>query len=97
MMRPSRLDPFRPVLYLDYDGVLHSDEVYWYRKKGIVVTGDHGLFAAAEILETIVAPYTAYKLFFQQAGYAYLLTTKPPNAFLPTFGAGYEAQHGIAT
>lgn len=57
-MRAPRLDPFSPVLYLDYDGVLHSDEVYWYRKTGIVVKGDHRLFAAAEILVAILAPYT---------------------------------------
>ncbi len=57
MMRAQRLDPFSPVLYLDYDGVLHSDEVYWYRKTGIVVKGDHQLFAASDILESILTPY----------------------------------------
>lgn len=57
MMRAPRLDPTSPVVYLDYDGVLHSDEVYWYRKQGIVVKGDHKLFAAADILESILTPY----------------------------------------
>lgn len=62
MIRAQRLDPILPVVYLDYDGVLHSDEVYWYRKKGIVVKGDHDLFAAAGVLESILAPYPAVQL-----------------------------------
>ena len=57
MMRAPRLDPSKPVVYLDYDGVLHSDDVYWYRKRGIVVKGDNKLFAAAKILESILAPH----------------------------------------
>lgn len=57
MMRAPRLDPSKPVAYLDYDGVLHSDDVYWYRKRGIVVKGDNQLFAAARILESILAQY----------------------------------------
>jgi len=57
MIRARRLDPLRPVVYLDYDGVLHSDEVYWYRKRGIVLRADYSLFAAAGVLESILAPY----------------------------------------
>lgn len=49
MMSARRLDPSQPVVYLDYDGVLHSDEVYWYRRRGVVVKADHDLFAAADI------------------------------------------------
>ena len=26
-----------PVLYLDFDGVLHPDAAYWYRRRGIVL------------------------------------------------------------
>jgi len=62
MIRARRLDPSLPVVYLDYDGVLHSDEVYWYRKRGIVLRADHGLFAAAGILESILAPYPKLQL-----------------------------------
>ena len=56
MMHPPKLDPSKPVVYLDY-GVLHSDDVYGYRKKEIVVKGDNKLFAAAKMLESIFAPY----------------------------------------
>ena len=62
MIRARRLDPSLPVVYLDYDGVLHSDEVYWYRKRGIVLRADHGLFAAAGILESILALYPAVQV-----------------------------------
>ena len=62
MIRARRLDPSRPIVYLDYDGVLHSDEVFWYRKKGVVVKADHDLFAAAGILDSILAPYPSVQL-----------------------------------
>ena len=62
MMSARRLDPSQPVVYLDYDGVLHSGEVYWYRRRGIVVKADHDLFAAAGILESILAPYPVVQL-----------------------------------
>ena len=58
----QRLNPSLPVIYLDFDGVLHSDTVYWYRKKRIVVEADHSLFAAAAILESILMPYPAAQL-----------------------------------
>ena len=47
------------VLYLDFDGVLHHDEVYWSRKRGIHIRAPgHRLFEWAEILEEILAPYS---------------------------------------
>jgi len=46
------------VLYLDFDGVLHHDDVYWSRKQGIHLRAPgHSLFEWAEILEEILAPY----------------------------------------
>jgi hypothetical protein len=39
------------ILFLDYDGVLHPDEVYLTRAKGIVLRADgHNLFEHAELL-----------------------------------------------
>ena len=47
------------VLYLDFDGVLHHDEVYWSRKQGIHLRAPgHRLFEWAEILEEILAQYS---------------------------------------
>jgi hypothetical protein len=47
------------VLYLDFDGVLHHDEVYWSRKQGIHIRAPgHRLFEWAEILEEILASYS---------------------------------------
>lgn len=61
-MRAPRLDPSKPVVYLDYDGVLHADEVYWHPKKGIYVKGGQELFAAVDILESILAPYPEFQV-----------------------------------
>jgi len=47
------------VLYLDFDGVLHHDEVYWSHKQGIHIRAPgRRLFEWAEILEEILAPYS---------------------------------------
>jgi hypothetical protein len=46
-------------LYLDFDGVLHHDEVYWSRKQGIHIRAPgHRLFEWAEIIEEILTPYS---------------------------------------
>lgn len=43
---------YERLLYLDYDGVLHSDNVYWKRGQGIFIEAGHGqLFEHAGILE----------------------------------------------
>lgn len=47
------------VLYLDFDGVLHHDDVYWSRKQGIHMRAPgHSLFEWAGILEDILKPYS---------------------------------------
>ena len=46
------------VLYLDYDGVLHDDAVYWHPKHGIYMgTQNRVLFEWTSILEELLAPY----------------------------------------
>lgn len=52
-----------PVLYLDYDGVLHHDEVYWSRGKGIHIRAPgHELFEWAHILADLLAPYPEVRI-----------------------------------
>ncbi|WP_431476519.1 HAD domain-containing protein [Massilia eburnea] len=62
---PSELD-FRPsnvVVYLDFDGVLHCDEVYWSPKTGIYMrTPGRTLFEWMPILEELLAPYPDVKV-----------------------------------
>lgn len=45
-------------LYLDFDGVLHHDDVFWSRKVGIHMRAPgHALFEWMPILEDILRPY----------------------------------------
>ena len=54
----------RDVLYLDYDGVLHPEDVYWKKKKGIFLRDNpgHTLFENCQLLETLLAPYPSVKV-----------------------------------
>lgn len=50
------------VLYLDFDGVLHPEAVYWNPKRGAYLRDDltahgHRLFEHAQLLEDVLAPY----------------------------------------
>ncbi len=47
------------ILFLDFDGVLHPNEVYRSREEGIVLrTGsEHQLFEHAELLSTLLEPF----------------------------------------
>jgi hypothetical protein len=50
------------VLYLDFDGCLHPEGVYWGRKRGTYLHDDyvrdgHRLFENAQLLEELLAPY----------------------------------------
>ncbi|MBC3830967.1 hypothetical protein H8K33_05570 [Undibacterium amnicola] len=46
------------VLYLDYDGVLHDDAVYWHPKHGIYLkTPGRTLFEWMYILENLLSPH----------------------------------------
>lgn len=56
--RNARTARNEPVLYLDYDGVLHSDNVYWKPGNGIYVEKGHGsLFEHADILVDALAKW----------------------------------------
>ena len=46
------------ILFLDYDGVLHPNEVYHYHKRGVVLECDgHALFEHADVLLEILEPH----------------------------------------
>jgi hypothetical protein len=47
------------VLYLDYDGVLHHENVLWHPRIGAYLSAPDGyvLFQHSELLEQILAPY----------------------------------------
>lgn len=51
------------VIYLDFDGVLHDDEVYWHPKHGIYIrTPGKILFEWASILEELLSPHPDVKI-----------------------------------
>ncbi len=52
------------VLYLDYDGVLHHENVYWNKKKGIYIEadGDFRLFEHVPLLEKLLEPHPDVKI-----------------------------------
>lgn len=50
-------DPAGPTLYLDYDGVLHPDEVYRVGGKIVLRMDGFSLFEWSSILEELLAPY----------------------------------------
>jgi len=53
----------RKILYLDYDGVLHDEDVWWHKKHGIyLTTPNRRLFEWSHILERIVAEHTDLRI-----------------------------------
>lgn len=56
------INPENPVLYLDFDGVLHPDAVYNNQGRFELRAAGHELFEAAPLLEQLLAPYPAIQL-----------------------------------
>lgn len=52
-----RRDPKSPTLYLDYDGVLHPDEVYFVGGQVVLRMDGFSLFEWSSILEELLGPY----------------------------------------
>ena len=50
------------LLYLDYDGVLHPDEVYLDDRNRVYLRGYGTLFEHAALLEALLAPYPLLKI-----------------------------------
>jgi hypothetical protein len=62
-IKPDPASPCLAVLYLDFDGVLHDDAVYWSPKIGIHIrTPGRALFEWMPILEALLAPYPEVKI-----------------------------------
>lgn len=51
-----------PVLYLDFDGVLHPDEVYRYKGRLVLKYDGLELFEWAPLLVGLLAPYPAIRV-----------------------------------
>ena len=57
------------ILYLDYDGVLHHENVLWHPKIGAYLSAPDGyvLFQHAELLEQLLAPYPQVRIVLSTA------------------------------
>lgn len=56
------INPEHPVLYLDYDGVLHPDAVYSRQGQFELRAAGHSLFESAAILDELLSPYPCVQL-----------------------------------
>jgi hypothetical protein len=53
----------KPVLYLDFDGVLHHEEVYWDPRRGAYMAAHgHKLFEHVSLLEDLLQPWPEVKI-----------------------------------
>lgn len=53
----------KKILYLDFDGVLHDDAVYYHPKRGIYLDApNHELFEWAYILEELLTPFPDWSI-----------------------------------
>lgn len=51
------------VLYLDFDGVLHHEDVWWHPRKGAYIqTPGYQLFEHAHLLEKALEPYPGVRI-----------------------------------
>ncbi len=88
-----------PVLYLDYDGVLHHDACFWHPRRGVYLQAGPGysLFQHALLLDELLAPYpnvlivlsTSWVRIYRCAGAANRL---PAGLRSRVIGATYHSQ-----
>lgn len=84
------------VLYLDYDGVLHHDEVYWSRRQGIHIrVPGHRLFEWAHILIELLSPYSEVRIvlstsWVRQKSFDFAVKQLPPSLQSRVIGATFH-------
>ena len=87
------------VLYLDYDGVLHHENVLWHPKIGAYLSAPDGyvLFQHAELLERMLAPYPQVQIVLSTSWvrrYGYARSTKQlrPSLRARVIGATFHSR-----
>lgn len=73
---PPRRGKNQPVLYLDFDGVLHTQDCYIIRRQGPFANPPHQLFEHMAVLEDCLAPYPDIRIVLSTSwvcrlGYSY--------------------------
>lgn len=92
------------ILYLDLDGVVHHEAVYWHPRRGVFMSPKHAqgrsLFEWVSILEEALAPYPDVALVLSstwciQPGYGKTLKRLPPTLRSRFIGGTYHRRaHG---
>ena len=87
-----------PVLYLDFDGVLHHENVLWHPKKGAYLNAPpgHQLFQHVDLLAELLRPYPDLRIVLSTAWvirYGYRRTAKrlPPTLRQRVIGSTFHS------
>lgn len=87
------------VLYLDYDGVLHHENVLRHPRRGIYLDAppEFTLFQHAALLETLLEPYPAIRIVLSTSwvrvlGYSRSVKRLPPGLRERVIGATYHSR-----
>jgi len=94
------------IIFLDFDGVLHPDEAYWYRKRGIVLKTANlpdefqhlDLFCYADILAEVLDGAEGAQIVLSTSwvpalGYSRTLKRLPDVLRRRVIGATYHTRH----
>ena len=87
------------ICYLDFDGVLHDDAVYWSPKLGIYIrTPGCQLFEWMPILDALLEPYPAVRIvlstsWVRQRSYEFAKSQLSPTLQTRVVGATFHNRH----
>lgn len=71
------------ILFLDYDGVLHPDDVYLIHEKGVTLSCEnHSLFEHAELLADVLEPHQNVRIVLSTS-WCHVLSFKEAKERLP--------------
>ena len=92
-----------PVLYLDFDGVLHHENVFWHPNIGPYISGapdGYVLFQHAELLEKMLQPYPKVEIvlstsWVRRYGCASAAKQLRPSQRARVVGATFRARMGV--
>lgn len=87
-----------PVLYLDYDGVLHHENVLWHPRRGIYAgTPGFILFEHAPLLASLLQPFPAVRIVLSTSwsrviGYSRAVERLPPGLQVRVIGSTFHSE-----
>lgn len=94
------MGPSEQILYLDYDGVLHPEDVRVHSRRGIFVhsPAGHTLFEHAALLEALLAPFPQVQIVLSTTwvrvrGFTHARDRLPPALRRRVIGATFHSQH----